>query len=84
MGCSTRSPTAARASRSSRRFSDARWHAPWQPILVSPIGVGAFLSEYGLRVLQNEMLWLWLPSMLVALTARLARRRASRTRAIAA
>ena len=26
-------------------FSDARWHFPWQPILVSPIGVGAFLSE---------------------------------------
>ena len=65
-------------------FSAARWHFPWQPILVSPIGIGAFLSEYGLRVLENEMLWLWLPSVLVAITARLARRRASRDKAIAA
>jgi len=65
-------------------LSAGRWHAPWQPILVSPIGVGAFLSEYGLRVLLNEMLWLWLPSILVALTARLARRRASRDKRIAA
>jgi len=65
-------------------FSDVRWHFPWRPILVSPIGVGAFLSSYGVRVLQNEMLWLWLPSILIALAARLARRRSSRTRAIAA
>lgn len=65
-------------------LSAERWHAPWQPILVSPIGVGAFLSEYGLRVLENEMLWLWLPSVLVAVTARLARRRASRDKAMAA
>jgi len=50
-------------------FSDARWHFGWQPILVSPIGVGAFLSEYGLRVLQNEMLWLWLPSAILAASA---------------
>ena len=65
-------------------LSTGRWHAPWTPILVSPIGVGAFLSEYGLRVLQNEMLWLWLPSVLVAIAARLARRRASRAKPIAA
>ena len=50
-------------------FSASRWHASWQPILVSPIGVGAFLSEYGLRVLQNEMLWLWLPSAILAASA---------------
>jgi inner membrane protein len=65
-------------------LSGGRWHAPWTPILVSPIGVNAFLSEYGLRVLQNEMLLLWLPSILVALTARLARRRSKGAKAIAA
>jgi len=65
-------------------LSAARWHFPWQPILVSPIGVGAFLSQYGFQVLLNEMLWLWLPSLLVATTVRLARRRSSRTKAIAA
>ena len=50
-------------------FSDARWHFPWQPILVSPIGVRAFLSRYGLEVLQNEAVRVWLPSAIMAATA---------------
>jgi inner membrane protein len=57
-------------------FSAARWHFGWRPILVSPIGVGAFISMYGLRVLQNELVWVWLPSALVALAAWIVRRRA--------
>ena len=65
-------------------FSAARWHFPWQPILVSPIGVGAFFSRNGLRVLQNEIVWLWLPSAVVALTVRLVRRRSERNGAFAA
>jgi inner membrane protein len=65
-------------------FSDARWHFPWRPILVSPIGVGAFISTYGLRVLQNELVWVWLPSLLVALAVRLVRRRGSQSKAMAA
>jgi inner membrane protein len=50
-------------------FSDARWHFPWQPILVSPIGVKAFFSIDGLRVLRNEVVSVWLPSAIVAATA---------------
>jgi inner membrane protein len=65
-------------------FSDARWHFPWQPIRVSPIGVRAFMSIDGLRVLQNEAVWVWLPSALMAIAARVARRRSDRNRAIAA
>jgi inner membrane protein len=65
-------------------FSDARWHFPWQPILVSPIGVGAFLSRDGLEVLQNEAISVWLPSAIVVLVARLARRRSDRKRVAAA
>ena len=56
-------------------FSDARWHFPWMPIRVSPIGLTAFFSIEGLRVLQNELVWVWLPSVLLVLVARLARRR---------
>jgi len=56
-------------------FSAARWHFPWQPILVSPIGWVAFFSNAGLRVLQNEIVWLWLPSAVVALCARAVRLR---------
>jgi inner membrane protein len=65
-------------------FSDARWHFPWQPILVSPIGVFAFFSSYGLQVLRNEIVWLWIPSAVVALAARAVRRRSQRNRALAA
>ena len=66
-------------------FSDARWHFPWQPIRVSPIGLTAFFSMEGLRVLQNEFVWLWLPSAVLALAARaVRRRRTQRNRAIAA
>jgi inner membrane protein len=61
-------------------FSAARWHFPWQPILVSPIGVGAFFSRYGLRVLRNELLSVWLPAALLALVAHVARRRTGRNR----
>ena len=55
-------------------LSAARWHFPWRPILVSPIGIGPFFSAYGLRVLQNEFVWLWLPSLVVVAVAALARR----------
>jgi inner membrane protein len=65
-------------------FSDARWHFPWQPIRVSPIGVGAFFSIDGLRVLRNELVSVWLPSALIVLVARLVRRRSDRNRALAA
>ena len=52
-------------------FSSARWHFAWRPIRVSPIGWTAFFSIRGLQVLQNELVWLWLPSALVILIARL-------------
>src|SRR5262249_3667882 len=43
-------------------FSSVRYFFPWNPIEVSPIGLG-FLSERGLSVLFNEMLWIWTPSI---------------------
>ncbi|HET9266708.1 MAG TPA: metal-dependent hydrolase [Vicinamibacterales bacterium] len=50
-------------------FSDARWHFPWMPIRVSPIGLTAFFSIEGLRVLQNELVWVWLPSAVLGALA---------------
>jgi inner membrane protein len=35
---------------------------PWTPLEVSPIGVKAFMSQRGLTVLTNELLWNWVPS----------------------
>ncbi|MCB1876838.1 MAG: metal-dependent hydrolase [Chromatiales bacterium] len=42
-------------------FDDGRYFLPWRPIEVSPIGAGAFFSEWGLRVIKSELLWVWLP-----------------------
>ena len=55
-------------------FSDTRYFFPWRPIQVSPIGAG-FFSPRGLRVLASESIWIWLPSAIIAVSARVARRR---------
>ncbi|MBS0214207.1 MAG: metal-dependent hydrolase [Proteobacteria bacterium] len=41
-------------------WSEARWFAPWRPILVSPIGAG-FFSARGMATLVSELHWVWLP-----------------------
>jgi inner membrane protein len=59
-------------------WSQERFFAPWQPIAVSPIGVG-FFSARGVAVLWSELQWVWLPALGVAAGLRATRRRA-RTR----
>ena len=51
-------------------FSNERYFFPWRPIQVSPIGAG-FFSPRGLRVLVSECGWIWLPSAIMAASARL-------------
>jgi len=46
-------------------FDATRYFFAWTPIQVSPIGIRAFLSEWGLRVMLSEMLWVWLPTAVV-------------------
>jgi inner membrane protein len=53
-------------------FSGARYFFPWRPIQVSPIGAG-FFSARGLRVLASEAGWIWVPSAIIAASARLFR-----------
>lgn len=50
-------------------FSNVRYFFPFQPIRVSPIGVGRFFSARGLAVLRSEIVWVWLPAMLLATAA---------------
>ncbi len=38
-----------------------RYFFPWTPIVVSPIGVGSFFSQWGLNVIISEVLWIWIP-----------------------
>ena len=57
-------------------FSSDRYFFPWRPIQVSPIGIDAFLSQHGLRVIISELKWIWLPSGMVFLLSLALRRRA--------
>lgn len=45
-------------------FDNARYFFPWRPILVSPIGKG-FFSSRGVAVLWHEILWVWLPLLVL-------------------
>ena len=42
-------------------FSESRHFLPFRPIVVSPIGIRAFFSSWGLDVAVSEFLWVWLP-----------------------
>ncbi|AXG70498.1 inner membrane protein YbcI [Kordia sp. SMS9] len=44
-------------------FDNTRHFFSWRPILVSPLGVGRFFSEYGVRVLQNEAFYIGIPAI---------------------
>jgi inner membrane protein len=61
-------------------FDPTRYFFPVRPVLVSPIGLG-FFSAWGLRTLESELRWIWLPlAVLVAAVAALRRFRNLRTR----
>jgi inner membrane protein len=47
-------------------FDNARYFLPWRPVVVSPIGIRPFFSEWGLRVIESELIWIWLPSLIFA------------------
>ena len=48
-------------------WSTARHFAPVQVIEVSPLSVSRFFSSRGLMVLYSELLWVWLPCILLGL-----------------
>tara|TARA_Y100000780_G_C13480407_1_gene338286 strand:- start:227 stop:469 length:243 start_codon:yes stop_codon:yes gene_type:complete len=54
-------------------YDNDRYFFPFRPIQVSPIGVKAFFSERGLKVLSSELLWVFLPGVLLAVTGTIAR-----------
>ena len=51
-------------------LSDQRWTFPWRPVAVSPIGLRALTSERLPSVLRSELVWIWLPSLLLAVVLR--------------
>lgn len=46
-------------------FDDQRYFFPMRPIEVSPIGIGAFFSEWGVRVMLSELIFVVLPVTVV-------------------
>lgn len=46
-------------------FDETRYFFPWRPLVVSPIRVASFFSEWGLAVILSEFVWVWLPSLVV-------------------
>ncbi len=42
-------------------FDTTRYFFPWRVIKVSPIGITQFFSEWGIRVILSELLWVWFP-----------------------
>ena len=56
-------------------LDDTRYFFPWRPIEVSPISVTRFFSARGLRVLESELVVVWLPALALAALGWLVRRR---------
>jgi inner membrane protein len=54
-------------------FDSTRYFFPWTPIMVSPIGIKGFFSEWGLLVVKSELLWVWLPSFLMVVVSTIIR-----------
>ncbi len=50
-------------------FDETRYFFPWTPILVSPIGLKDFLSEWGARVMICEITYIWLPMFAICMAA---------------
>lgn len=55
-------------------FDRHRYFLPWRPILVSPIRASRFLSPRGLRIMGNEMLWVWCPALIFTVLVKLGQR----------
>lgn len=55
-------------------FSGERYFFAARPIVVSPLTVSGFFSARGIRILQSEIIWVWLPCAVLALTGIVLRR----------
>lgn len=54
-------------------FKENRYFFPWTPILVSPLGIKAFFSSWGARVMASEIVWIWAPCLITVVMKRLLR-----------
>ena len=50
-------------------FENSRYFLPFHPIRVSPIGVTRFFTSRGVEILRSEIVWIWIPAFLLAVSA---------------
>ena len=62
------SSTVAQSSSATADSCDDGTMSP--PMSVSPMSVGGFIGEWGLRVLLSELVWIGVPALVVVLAAR--------------
>jgi inner membrane protein len=55
-------------------LDNRRYFLPWRPIAVAPISIGRFFTARGLGIMQNEFLWIWIPTMAFAASVWMLRR----------
>lgn len=58
-------------------FDNTRYFMPWRPIYASPMRISQFFSRSGLEVLRAEVIWIWLPMILIYAVASLLKKRKS-------
>src|SRR5882672_3028323 len=56
-------------------FNPRRYFFPWRPIPVSPIGVGVFFSAHGMDILSVEIIFIWVPVLILSAAIRIFRGR---------
>jgi inner membrane protein len=59
-------------------FDNKRYFMPWRPIYASPMSISRFFTRAGLVVLIAEIIWIWLPLLLVYFGVSLYRKSKSR------
>jgi len=55
-------------------FDNTRYFFPWRPIVVSPISLSRFFSAKGFAVLESELLLIWIPAGVLAISILILRR----------
>ena len=56
-------------------FDAIRYNFPFTPIIISPINIKGFFSEWGLKVVLSELIWVILPLAIVTAVSMLIRRK---------
>jgi inner membrane protein len=51
-------------------FDGGRYFLPWTPLRVSSIGLKGFFNQRGSEVLLSEIIWVWIPSLLLMALAK--------------